>query len=143
MDFKREFNLEDSIHIFEVLGSHYLELNSTRGQIETDRNITKEFELDGVCVCLSVCVCVCVCVRVRACICVCVTLCVHVCVSVCLSVFICLHVSLPGGEMRVEHAFLNPDFTFDLFVCVAILIMHSKDICKAMDAASVYGCLNG
>ncbi len=48
-----------------------------------------------------------------------------------------------GGEMRVEYNPMNTDFTFDLFICVAILIMHSKELCKATDAASVYGCLNG
>ena len=44
--------------------------------------------------------------------------------------------------MKPGQAFANLEFTFDLFVCVAILTMHSKDICKATDAASVYGCLN-
>ena len=43
MDFKREFPLEDSIRIFEVLCSHYLELNSDKALVETDKVITKEF----------------------------------------------------------------------------------------------------
>lgn len=93
LDFKREFDLEDSLRMFEVLGTHYLELTSDKALLETDKAIAKEFELDG-------------------------------------------------GEARPGRAFVNLEFTFDLFVCVAILTMHSKDICKATDAASVYGCLN-
>ncbi len=49
---------------------------------------------------------------------------------------------LAGGEMRAERNPMNTDFTFDLFICVAILIMNSKELCRATDAASVYGCLN-
>jgi len=30
-----------------VLGSHYLELNSDKALVETDKAIAKEFELDG------------------------------------------------------------------------------------------------
>ena len=47
MDFKREFPFEESLRIFEVLGSHYLELNSDKALVETDKAIAKEFELDG------------------------------------------------------------------------------------------------
>ena len=47
LDFKREFALEESIRIFEVLSSHYLELNSDKALVETDKVIAKEFELDG------------------------------------------------------------------------------------------------
>jgi len=93
LDFKREFQFQDSLRIFEVLGSHYLELNSDKALVETDKAIAKEFELDA-------------------------------------------------GEMRAERALMNLEFTFDLFVCVAILTMHSNKICCATDAASVYGCLN-
>ena len=55
---------------------------------------------------------------------------------------VCL-VCATGGQSRAERAMVNLEFTFDLFVCVAILTMHSAEICKAADAASVYGCLNG
>lgn len=47
LDFKREFPFEESIRIFEVLSSHYLELNSDKCLVETDKVIAKEFELDG------------------------------------------------------------------------------------------------
>ena len=47
LDFKREFDLEDSLRIFEVLGTHYLELTSDKALLETDKAIAKEFELDG------------------------------------------------------------------------------------------------
>ena len=52
LDFKREFPLEESVRIFEVLSSHYLELNSDKALVETDKVIAKEFELDGMlCMC--------------------------------------------------------------------------------------------
>ena len=45
--------------------------------------------------------------------------------------------------MRPGRGMMNFEFTFDLFVSAAILIMHRDQICQATDAASVYGCLNG
>ncbi len=45
--------------------------------------------------------------------------------------------------MRAERSFVNFGFTFDLFVCVAILVMNSDAIRGGSDAASVYGTLNG
>ncbi len=47
LDFKREFSFDDSIRIFEVLSSHYLELDSDKALVETDKVIAKEFERDG------------------------------------------------------------------------------------------------
>ena len=44
--------------------------------------------------------------------------------------------------MRAGRSVVNLDFTFDLFICVAILTMYSKDICRATDAANIYGTLN-
>ena len=46
------------------------------------------------------------------------------------------------GEMRAGRSVVNLDFTFDLFICVAILTMYSKEICKDNDIASIYGVLN-
>ena len=48
LDFKREFPLEQSIRLFEVLSSHYLELNSDRAMVEADKVIASEFEREGV-----------------------------------------------------------------------------------------------
>ncbi len=47
LDFKREFSFDESIRLFEVLSSHYLELNSDKAILETDKVIAREFELDG------------------------------------------------------------------------------------------------
>ena len=47
LDFKREYPFEESIRLYEVLCSHYLELNSDKARVETDKVIAKEFELDG------------------------------------------------------------------------------------------------
>ena len=45
--------------------------------------------------------------------------------------------------MRSSHSAVNLDFTFDLFVCAAILTLNSEVITQGTDAASVYGCMNG
>ena len=45
--------------------------------------------------------------------------------------------------MRAGRSIAHPEFTFDVFICVAILTVHSKEICKGADAGSVYGTLNG
>ena len=47
MDFKREFSFGDSLRLFEVISSHYLELNSDKALVETDKVIAKEFEHDS------------------------------------------------------------------------------------------------
>ncbi len=40
---------EEALRIFEVLNSQYLELNTDRGLVVTDKVIAKEFEMDGEC----------------------------------------------------------------------------------------------
>lgn len=45
--------------------------------------------------------------------------------------------------MRSKRSTVNLGFTFDLFVCAAILTMNSDVITQGTDAASVYGCMNG
>ena len=47
------------------------------------------------------------------------------------------------GEVRAGRSMAHPEFTFDVFICVAILTVYSKEICRSADAASVYGTLNG
>ncbi len=46
------------------------------------------------------------------------------------------------GESRAVHVGMNTSFTFDIFICIAILKLHKKQVSKEMDAASVYGYLN-
>ena len=46
LDFKREFPFDDSLRLFEVISSHYLELNSDKARVETDKVIAREFEQD-------------------------------------------------------------------------------------------------
>ena len=41
LDFKGEFELEDSIRLFEILGSHHLELTSDKAIVATDKAMTK------------------------------------------------------------------------------------------------------
>ena len=61
----------------------------------------------------------------------------HIC-SHCIRLFL----SHAEGEMRAGRSIAHPEFTFDVFMCVAILTVYSKEICKGADAGSVYGTLN-
>ena len=44
--------------------------------------------------------------------------------------------------MRSKRSSVNLGFTFDLFVCAAILTLSNDIITKGTDAATVYGFLN-
>ena len=55
---------------------------------------------------------------------------------------ILLHL-LPEGGSRAGGVSVNLNFTFSIFVCVSILLLHKEKICSASDAASIYGTLNG
>lgn len=94
LDFKREFELEDSIRLFEILGTHYLEMNSDKGVVETDKALNRIFENDR-------------------------------------------------GGSRAGGVSINLNFTFGIFVCISILLLHKDKICVSSDAASIYGTLNG
>jgi hypothetical protein len=47
-----------------------------------------------------------------------------------------------GGEVKTTSIGLNQQYSFDVFICVAILLMNKKAVSKDLDAASIYGCLN-
>ena len=55
------------------------------------------------------------------------------------NLLICL---LTGGEVRAIQPGLNMEFTFDIFICIAILILNKEEVSRERDAASVYGYLN-
>ena len=59
-----------------------------------------------------------------------------------LSVEMKVYILFLGGEMRAQRSLVNLGFTFDLFVCAAILVMNCDAISMGADAASVYGTLN-
>ncbi|PIK61193.1 putative TBC1 domain family member 17 [Apostichopus japonicus] len=48
-----------------------------------------------------------------------------------------------GGRQRLAVADINTEFTFELFICVAILHHHREDIKKCNDSASVFQFING
>ena len=52
------------------------------------------------------------------------------------------YVIIADGEIRSTGSGLNTEFTFDLFICVAILRLHCSIMSEEKDAASVYGFLN-
>lgn len=117
LDFKRELQLEDSTRLFEILGSHYLELNSDKAMVETDKAMSKLFEDDRKMIigCEMGC-------------------------PPCDGPF---PPSSPAeGGSRAGGVSVNLNFTFSIFVCVSILLLHKDKVCCADDAASIYGALN-
>lgn len=64
------------------------------------------------------------------------------CMFVCVYNYVMSMIAILGGQMRSKRSAVNLGFTFDLFVCVAILTMNSDIIAKGTDAASVYGYMN-
>ncbi|KAJ8028807.1 TBC1 domain family member 15 [Holothuria leucospilota] len=48
-----------------------------------------------------------------------------------------------GGRQRLAVADINTEFTFELFICVAILHHHREDMKKCNDSASVFQFING
>ncbi|XP_011405709.2 PREDICTED: TBC1 domain family member 15-like [Amphimedon queenslandica] len=46
------------------------------------------------------------------------------------------------GEVRSADATVNTEYSFDVFICVAILILNKQSVSVDNDAASIYGCLN-
>lgn len=48
-----------------------------------------------------------------------------------------------GGEVRPAKFGLNQQYSFDVFICVAILLINKSSVSAERDAASIYGCLNG
>ena len=47
------------------------------------------------------------------------------------------------GGSKAGGVSVNLNFTFGIFVCVSILLLHKEKICSASDAASIYGTING
>ena len=58
----------------------------------------------------------------------------------------CLHhyvvLSPAEGGSRAGGVSVNLKFTFSIFVCVSILVLHKEKVCKGSDAASIYSALN-
>lgn len=48
-----------------------------------------------------------------------------------------------GGKSRIEEAPVNTEFTFELFLCVAILIEYRDKLFKCADATDIFQCING
>ena len=94
LNFKREFNYEDSLKIFEIISSHHLELWSL--EAEKERRLKRAEEMKN-----------------------------------------------QDGQLYTGLAEVNADFTFDLFVCLAILVSHRTELSKCNDLASIYNTING
>lgn len=94
LNFKREFDYEDSLKIFEIISSHHLEIWSTEAEKERRRKRAEELQNQD-------------------------------------------------GQLYAGIAEINADFTFDLFVCVAILVSYREELSKCEDLSSIYNTLNG
>ncbi|XP_076325505.1 TBC1 domain family member 15-like [Tachypleus tridentatus] len=90
--FKREFDFEEGLRLFEILSSHFLEMSSLEAEKVRARKRRKDFEKDKGLVC-------------------------------------CLDRDL---DIRL---------TFDLFVCVAILVSQRNRILKCKDAVEMFKCI--
>ena len=93
LSFKREFEFDDAVRLFEILCSHHLELNSIEAEKARDSAARDEQEREG-------------------------------------------------GQAEAKDK-TNQDFTFELFVCVAILRINRDEIMKARDVADVFTFING
>ncbi|XP_071489030.1 TBC1 domain family member 15-like [Diadema antillarum] len=92
--FKREFEFDQCLQIFEIISSDHLELSSLDAERERDKERAREFQkTDGV---------------TR---------------------------SAPGT--------ISTEYTFELFVCVAILQKYRDEIRQCDDAASIFQLVNG
>ena len=47
------------------------------------------------------------------------------------------------GQLYAGIAEVNSDFTFDLFVCLALLVLHREELSQCQDLAMIYNTLNG
>lgn len=94
LNFKREFNYEDSLKIFEIISSHHLELWSLEAEKERRQKRAEEMKNQD-------------------------------------------------GQLYTGLAEVNADFTFDLFVCLAILVSNRAELSKCNDLASIYNTVNG
>ena len=47
-----------------------------------------------------------------------------------------------GGEVRATKFGLNQEYSFNVFISVAILLLNKSSVSNELDAASIYGCLN-
>ena len=47
------------------------------------------------------------------------------------------------GQLYTGLVDVNADFTFDLFVCLAILVSHRTELSMCHDLASIYNTING
>lgn len=93
LSFKREFEFDDAVRLFEILCSHHLELNSIEAEKARDSAARDEQEREG-------------------------------------------------GQAEAKDK-TNQDFTFELFVCVAILRTYREELLKARDVADVFTFING
>jgi len=54
----------------------------------------------------------------------------------------CSHWLLLGGSVRADKKSYNMEYTFEVFVCVAILLLHKAEFMKSPEAGDLYTCVN-
>ena len=49
---------------------------------------------------------------------------------------------VPGGEFHVQVVDMNTDYSFEVFVCLAVLKEYRKDLLKCVEISSVYNAIH-
>lgn len=93
LSFKREFEMEDSLRVFEVISSSYLELSTDQALKESAKEAAKLFQKDG-------------------------------------------------GSVRADQTSYNMEYTFEVFLCVAILLLHKQQFMQSPEPGDLYTCVN-
>lgn len=93
LSFKREFEMEDSLRVFEVISSSYLELSTDQAMKESAKEAAKLFQKDG-------------------------------------------------GSVRADQTSYNMEYTFEVFLCVAILLLHKVQFMQSPEPGDLYTCVN-
>ncbi|XP_046858495.1 rab GTPase-activating protein 22-like [Xenia sp. Carnegie-2017] len=96
LNFKREFDYEDSLRIFEIISSHHLELWSLEAEKERRHKRAEELRSEG----------------------------------------------YTHRHSFTVKSVVNPEFTFDLFVCLAILVSYRSELSKCADLSMIYNAVN-
>lgn len=47
-----------------------------------------------------------------------------------------------GGSVRADQTSYNMEYTFEVFVCVAILLLHKEQFMQSPEPGDLYTCVN-
>lgn len=111
LSFKREFEVDDSLRVFEVISSSYLELSTDQAMKESAKEAAKLFQKDGGDVYLA-------------------------------HGYYQQPYMVTGGSVRADQSSYNMEYTFEVFICVAILLSHKEQFMQSPEPGDLYTCVN-